>query len=66
MTESRTGETIRITMEHIGEDGKSMQDLVINWHGFNNKFANLFNIHLVRKILDYVEELNSMKHPEGK
>jgi hypothetical protein len=58
----KPGEVVRVSLEGYDVDGNRISDLVVNWYGFSNMEANVFQFAIMEQMVDLAKSFSDMKN----
>lgn len=58
----KPGEVVRVSLEGYDADGNRISDLVVNWYGFSNMEANVFQFAIMEQMVDLAKSFSDMKN----
>ena len=59
------GESVRVTLDGVNEQGERISRVIAEWHGFPNEEANLFSMAVSSAVFSVVDGFSKAKSAQG-
>ena len=59
------GESVRVTLDGVNEQGERISRVIAEWHGFPNEEANLFSMAVSGAVFSVVDSFSKAKAEQG-